>query len=155
MKYFLEIFRAPRDIHRVLLSGVLSLLLSHVIYLYESTAQNVSIVHTNDYIFLTVFWVVFCFCFLWCFLSSGFNLTLYIRIAIISAWSIALHRLFYGVEQAGTAFFNFVALMPTTLLIPYALAGMTPLEVFNKFGLFEKDLKNDNVIQYKRTGNDN
>ena len=149
MRYFLEIFRTPRDIHRVILAGVISLLLSHVIYLYEGTAQSLSIVHTSDYLLISLFWAVCGFTALWTILSSKRNLVLYGRIFIIVAWTFLGHRLVFGVESAGSFFYNLMFVIFATSWMPFAIAGMTPSEVIAYFDNKNVNDEPKNVVEGK------
>ena len=108
MKYFLDIFRSPQDIHRVVFAGILAALASHFEFLYNNTAQNLSIVHTDDYLLVSITTVVYIFSALWCFLSSEYNLKLYGRIVVGASWTILAHRVFYGTSSVGSVFFDII-----------------------------------------------
>jgi hypothetical protein len=108
------------------MAGILSLLVSHFIYLYESTSQNLSIVHTKDYILVSVFWFIVIDRALWCILSSKKNYFLYFRLGIITTVLSLGHRLFFGLDSAGSWYFNLVYCVFATPFVLYALIGEIP-----------------------------
>jgi hypothetical protein len=140
--FLYSIFREPKDIHRILVSGVLALILSHVFYLFESDSESFSIVNVDDYILVAVFWFQFVFCLGWCLFSQETGIVIYGRIGVIALWAILIHRVFYGVESLGSFFVNFAFLLGWSAWLPFALFGLSIEGAFMKLKpLFKKSEK--------------
>lgn len=156
----LSIYREAKDSYRVFMLGVVILLVSHYVYLYESTADNISIVHTSDILLILVFWGIVADRLLWCLVSGSFDSVLYLRFFIIACSTALVHRFFYGVETAGSFFYNTIFLIFTTPWIPFAIFGWDVIlkssiwlrHMFSK--VFKKKIKlsSDNVLQYQKAG---
>lgn len=150
MKYFTEFFSNPKDIHRVFLSCVLALLFSHSIFLANSTASNLSIVHTKDYLLVSLFWFFVAFGFGFCLFSNKLTPKLFARMFFTVTWTIGIHRILMGVDQLGTAYFNFLALFVNTLFLPFAILGQSPDETLYMLGIGKKNSdEQDNVVEGK------
>jgi hypothetical protein len=151
MKYFFEVFRDPKDIHRVIIAGFISLFVSHAVYLYESTAQNVSIVHTNDYLLVSLVWFFVAYLTLHSIFSSKKNIMLYLRLFIAMFFISLGHRLYFGLESAGSWFFNTSYVIFSIPFFYYSLMGKFPQFVMDSF---KEKPDAANVIQYQRASND-
>lgn len=147
MKYFFEIFREPKDIHRVVIAGFVSLFVSHAAYLYESTAQNVSIVHSSDYLLVSLVWSFVVYLFLHSIFSSKRNVMLYLRIFIGMFFVSLGHSLYFGLESAGSWQFNSSYVVFSVPFFYYSLFGRFPKFVMD---LFKEKPGSDNVIQYQK-----
>ncbi len=112
-----------------------------------------SIVHTKDYILVVAFWSFIADKSVWCILSSKKNPILYARILIITITLALLHRLYFGLDQAGTWFYNIVGVTASIPFIYYAVTGKIPQWALN-FAVDKEEVKEgDNVIKYQRSGN--
>ncbi len=148
---YADIFKYPCDIHRVLLSGVLSIGLSHFVYLYNTTYDNISIVHTDDYLLIAIVSIVYLFSLSWCFLSSEYNLKLYGRIIVVMSWSVLVHRVFYGVTAWGSTYFDIMFIVGWSAWLPYALMGVS-IEQFIEMSINffkKKEAKTLKVVEGK------
>jgi uncharacterized membrane protein YhhN len=121
---FLEIFRSPKDIHRVISALFLSVTFSHIYFIVIETPKSKAAVLSIEYVLLGLVCGIMTFQVFWTFLSSQLNLKLYIRQFVVIGWGILAHRLGYGVEELGSKFVTGMLLLGWSIWIPFALSGM-------------------------------
>ena len=151
---FLSIFRNPTDLHRVVVSCFLAVFASHFFYLHFSAMKTPKV----DLLLQSLVGSMYCFVAFWAVFSAKFDLTLYVRLFVVAGWGVLGHRLFYGVESFGSAFFNIMLFLGWSVWIPFALTGMRfdqlqlKIEEIQKRKEVKKNNGN-NVVDYKEIKN--
>lgn len=139
---FFEVFRFPKDIHRVISALFLSVTFSHIYFTrIESPKISTPIAH-NELVLIGLIMGVLIFQVLWTFLSSGLNIKLYIRQFVVIGWGILAHRLGYGVEVLGSTFVTIMLFAGWSIWIPFALSGMRFDELQTKIEVWQDAKKN-------------
>lgn len=143
---FLEIFRSPKDLHRVVSALFLSITFSHLYFIAVETPFKRKIVET-EWVLLGLICGVLVFQVLWTFLSSTLNLKLYIRQFVVIGWGILAHRIGYGLEILGSGFVTVMLLAGWSIWIPFALSGMRFDELQTKIEVWQDAKKNDLILR--------
>jgi hypothetical protein len=132
---FLSIFRDTRDIDRVIIVIPLTLLISHSFLLKAQTHMSIIFykLTPKEIVWLILMGFPVLFSFFWAVFSSPFNPSLYVRQAIFIIWTGLLHRLFYGLEILGSAYFTVVSFIALTSFLPFAFTGLKIEELFKRW----------------------
>lgn len=134
VRRFLDIFRDTRNIHRVLITIPLTLLVSHSLYMKNHTPAAVIFyeIQRSEVIWLglAAFFVLFAAS--WAVFSGPFSPALYIRQTVFMIWTGLLHRLGYGLETLGSTYFTVVSFIALTSFLPFAFTGLKTEQLFRK-----------------------
>lgn len=149
---FLQIFRAPKDIHRVVSALFLSVTFSHIYFIgFETGGSLTEKILQPELILISLIAGIMAFQVLWTFLSSDLNIKLYLRQFVVIGWGILAHRLGYGVEVLGSVFVTIMLLTGWSIWIPFALTGMRFDELQNKIEVWQ-DAKKNTLIMHNTYG---
>jgi len=142
---FFRIFREPRDIHRVIISGLLAVFASHTWFLFYEAETK--FIFTKDHIVLGILiGAMLGFMLFWSIFSSNLNIKLYVRQIIVIGWAILAHRLSYGVESFGSIFVTAMLFLGWSIWIPFALTGMRFDELQTKIEDWQNAKKNKDLV---------
>lgn len=132
---FLEIFRRPQDIHRVLITIPITLFISHTLFLKNQ--PGTSVVFNNlqrpevIWVGLMIFLLLFVSC--WAVFSSEFNPVLYTRQIVFIMWTCLVHRLSYGLETLGSPLLTWLSFGALVSFLPFAATGLRPDQIWTKY----------------------
>lgn len=144
---FLEIFRDPKDIHRVISALFLSVTASHIYFIGVESPKIKANFVKDELVLLGLICGVLVFQVLWTFLSSELNIKLYIRQFVVIGWGILAHRIGYGLEILGSGFVTVMLLAGWSIWIPFALSGMRFDELQTKIEVWQDGKKNDLILR--------
>ncbi len=142
---FLEVFRYPQDIHRVISALFLSVTFSHIYFIAVELPVLVEI-GENEIVLISLISAALVFQVLWSFFSSDLNIKLYIRQFVVIGWGILAHRLGYGVETLGSKFVTIMLLTGWSIWIPFALTGMRFDELQHKIEVWQNEKRAKNRL---------
>ncbi len=137
----LNLFKVNSQTKRVLVAGFLAFCVSHVELMYMEdmlsstfSSEVLFAVYMSSGLFLLVFG--------WCFFSSSLDVKLVARQIIMVCWGVLIHRLFYGLESAGSMMVVAVMLIMSSAWVPFVLFGISFDELQLKINEYKTDKKN-------------
>ncbi len=142
---FLNIFRNPSDIHRVLMVIPLSALISHTIYLSDKASSWV-VFNRGEYFLFGLVLLLFIFATLWAVFSCKFNFKLYVRQLIFILWVILFHRIAFGLESVGSMFFSILSFVALTGYVIFALTGLRLDQLIHLFVEKRNEKRNSSTV---------
>jgi hypothetical protein len=117
----LLIFRNPRDVHRVIITAPLAVVLSHAIYLYNLTPE--SVFNTADKTAIALGSFIYLMTVLWCLLSNPMNIHLFNRFSIVAALTVLYHQVFFYSVGLGDTYPKILSTIAYALLMIWAVTG--------------------------------
>lgn len=134
-----SIFRSPKDSHRVMAIFPIGAIISHAVYLYINSAPkkiNESFSLTSsDYMSIALTIILTIGVVMWILLSNDINLRLSCRLAFMTIYGAAAHRVILGASNiSGISFFELLVFVLSAFIVAFFVAsGKTFTEIEKKY----------------------
>lgn len=149
---FKQIFRSPRDIHRVLAMIPLAALTSHLLYLYFMMPKGVPF-KTDEIITIGLGVVIYIGWLSWIFLSNELDIELSMRFFWAAVLAGLGHRVgVFDNETGGSLYFKSVAYLAIATMMIFVITGKTKNELKIWFSMKFNEGKNDQSGKLRAIG---